>query len=64
MSIKTRCEEAPFLKATRVVDQKACDEFGNGAKDPWPEMSTEQVLDELRGSTEFLEGQAKGENFD
>jgi len=46
-------ESAPFLKATRAIDPAAWKQFGKKAKDPWPGLSSRQVLDKLRGPVEL-----------
>lgn len=42
-------EEAPFLKAVRVITPEAWEKFREGWVDPWPGMSIEEVMEELRG---------------
>ena len=46
-------ENAPFLKAVRVISAEAWENFGNGWSDPWAGKTTGQVLDELRGPMEL-----------
>lgn len=46
-------ETAPFLKAVRVIPPEAWEEFGKKARDPWGNMTMEQVMDELRGPVEL-----------
>jgi len=46
-------ETAPFLKAVRVISPEAWEEFGKGWQDPWPGMTTEEVMDELRGPVDL-----------
>jgi AbrB family looped-hinge helix DNA binding protein len=46
-------ENAPFLKATKTISPEAWERFGRHWKEPWPEMPTEAVLDELRGPVEL-----------
>lgn len=51
-------ETAPFLKAVRVIPPGAWEEFGKGWKDPWPGLTMDEVMDELRGPVELpAEGQ-------
>jgi AbrB family looped-hinge helix DNA binding protein len=45
-------ETAPFLKAVRRIPPEAWEEVGKGWKDPWPGMTMDEVMDELRGSVE------------
>jgi len=42
-------ENAPFLKAVRVISPEAWEEFGKGWSDPWAGKTNGEVLDELRG---------------
>jgi AbrB family looped-hinge helix DNA binding protein len=46
-------EQAPFLKAVRVIPPEAWEEFGKKARDPWGKMTMDQVMDELRGPVEL-----------
>ena len=46
-------EAAPFLKATKTISPEAWAEFGKQWRDPWPGLSVEAVLDELRGTVEL-----------
>jgi hypothetical protein len=46
-------ETAPFLKATKTIPPQAWEEFGKGWKDPWPDMTMDQVMDDLRGPVEL-----------
>jgi len=46
-------ETAPFLKATKTIPPEAWGEFGKQWTDPWPAMSVEAALDELRGAVEL-----------
>ena len=46
-------ETAPFLKATKTIPTQAWEEFGKGWKDPWPDMTMDQVMDDLRGPVEL-----------
>jgi len=46
-------EQAPFLKAAKAIEPKAWEKFRKGWKDPFPSMTSGQVLDELRGSLEL-----------
>jgi AbrB family looped-hinge helix DNA binding protein len=45
--------EAPFLKATRTIPDKAWQDFGQDWKDPWSHLSNRQILDELRGPVDL-----------
>ena len=42
-------ENSPFLKATKSIAPEAWNEFGKRWTDPWPTLSSEAVLDQLRG---------------
>lgn len=42
-------ENAPILTAKRVLDWDAFCGFGKDAKDPFPDMTAAELLDELRG---------------
>ncbi|MBE2205281.1 MAG: AbrB/MazE/SpoVT family DNA-binding domain-containing protein [Chthoniobacterales bacterium] len=46
-------ETTPFLKAVRVIPPGAWEEFGKGWKDPWPGMTMEEVMEDLRGPVEL-----------
>ena len=46
-------ETAPYLKATKAIPLKAWTLFEEAWKDPWPNYSTEEVLDEIRGPVEL-----------
>lgn len=46
-------ENAPFLKAVRVISPEAWENFGEGWNDPWTGKSTETVLEELRGTVDL-----------
>ncbi len=46
-------ETAPFLKANKIIPPQAWEEFGKGWKDPWPDMTMEQMMDDLRGPVEL-----------
>jgi len=46
-------ENAPFLKAVRVISPEAWEEFGKTAVDPWGSMTMEEVMNELRGPVEL-----------
>jgi len=46
-------ESAPFLKATKAIPPGAWDRFGSQWKDPWPNKSMPEILNELRGSVEL-----------
>lgn len=46
-------ETAPYLKAQRVIPPEAWEEFGKKARDPWGDMTMEEVMDELRGPVEL-----------
>ena len=46
-------ETAPFLKATKTIPPRAWEEFDKGWKDPWPGLTTAEVMDDLRGPVEM-----------
>jgi AbrB family looped-hinge helix DNA binding protein len=46
-------ESAPFLKATKLISPEAWDSFGRQWKDPWPEKTLPEVLDDIRGPVEL-----------
>lgn len=46
-------ENAPYLKATRAIDPAAWAEFGKKAVNPWPELTSAQIIEELRGPVEL-----------
>lgn len=46
-------ESAPFLKATKPIPPGAWDSVGKKWRDPWPDLSLTEVLDELRGPVEL-----------
>jgi len=46
-------ETAPFLKATKTIPPQAWEEFAKGWKDPWPGLTTTEVMDDLRGPVEM-----------
>jgi AbrB family looped-hinge helix DNA binding protein len=46
-------EHAPYLKATKCIAPEAWDDFGRTWNEPWPEMETNAVLEELRGPVEL-----------
>lgn len=46
-------ENAPFLKAVRVISPEAWEEFGKNVRDPWGNMTMDEVMDELRGPVEL-----------
>lgn len=43
-------ENAPFLKACKVIPEENWATFGENWEDPWPEKTAMDVLDVLRGS--------------
>ena len=49
-------ETAPFLKATKTIPPQAWGEFAKGWKDPWPDLTTIDVMDDLRGPVEIPTG--------
>ena len=49
-------ETAPFLKATKTIPPQAWGEFAKGWKDPWPDLTTIEVMDDLRGPVEIPTG--------
>ncbi len=46
-------EEAHFVKATRKIDWDTFRKFGNKAKDPFPGMTSMEILVYLRGPVEL-----------
>jgi len=46
-------ESAPYLRASKAIPPEAWSEFGQAAKEPWPDMEVDQILDELRGAVEL-----------
>lgn len=42
-------EQAPFLKACKAPAEGAWEKFRSAWKNPYPEKSSREVLDELRG---------------
>jgi AbrB family looped-hinge helix DNA binding protein len=46
-------ESAPFLKATKPIRPDAWAKFGQKWKDPWPERTVTEVLDDLRGPADL-----------
>lgn len=46
-------ETAPFLKATKTIPPQAWEEFSTGWKDPWPGLTMNEVMDDLRGPVEL-----------
>lgn len=42
-------EDATFLKASKAIPPEAWENLRKGWKDPYPGLSVEEVLDELRG---------------
>ncbi len=46
-------ETAPYLKATKAISPRAWTLFEEAWQDPWPDRSTEEVLDEIRGPVEL-----------
>ena len=46
-------ETAPYLKATTAISPKAWTLFEEAWKDPWPNHSAEEILDEIRGPVEL-----------
>lgn len=46
-------ENAPFLKAVRVISHGAWEEFQKGWKDPWSGLPMDAVMDDLRGPLEL-----------
>lgn len=45
-------ETAPYLKAARAIDPGVWREFGRKAKNPWPGLSSREIVDHLRGPVE------------
>lgn len=52
-------ENAPYLKATHPIDPAVWKEFGKKAVNPWPELTSMQILDEMRGPVELPPKRAK-----
>ena len=46
-------ETAPYLKATRTIDPASWAVFGKKGKDPWPELASHEVIEELRGAVKL-----------
>ena len=46
-------ETASCLKATRAIDPKAWSQFGKKATNPWPKLSSTQIVEKLRGKVEL-----------
>ena len=46
-------EKAPYLKAAKAIPPRAWTLFEEAWQDPWPNYSTEEVLDEIRGPVEL-----------
>jgi AbrB family looped-hinge helix DNA binding protein len=46
-------EQAPFLKASKAIQSKAWEKFRKGWQDPFPSMTSTQVIDQLRGPLEL-----------
>jgi len=45
-------ENAPFLKATKVIPPEAWEQLGTQWRDPWPGLDARAVLEEIRGPVE------------
>jgi hypothetical protein len=41
-------------KRQSTIPPQAWEEFAKGWKDPWPVLSTDEVMDDLRGPVEML----------
>ena len=46
-------EQDTFLKAAKEIQHRAWEKFRKGWKDPFPSMTSVQVLNEIRGSLEL-----------
>lgn len=46
-------ENAPHLSAKRALEWSSFDEFGKDTKDSFPELTVQELLDELRGPVEL-----------
>jgi AbrB family looped-hinge helix DNA binding protein len=46
-------ENAPFLKAVRVITPDDWEEFVHGWQDPWQGLTAGSVMDDLRGPVEL-----------
>lgn len=46
-------ESTPFLKATKTISPDAWIQFSEEWTDPWPDLTAEAVLQELRGPVEL-----------
>jgi AbrB family looped-hinge helix DNA binding protein len=46
-------EQAPFLKASKAIQPRAWEKFRKGWQDPFPSMTSGQVIDAIRGSIEL-----------
>ena len=45
-------ETTPYLKATRAIDPAVWKEFGKKAVNPWPHLTSAQIIEEIRGPVE------------
>ncbi|MDX2226282.1 MAG: hypothetical protein SFY92_04190, partial [Verrucomicrobiae bacterium] len=46
-------EKAPCLKAVKAISPKAWDALSGEWTDPWPEKTTEEILNDFRGSVDL-----------
>lgn len=46
-------ENAPFLKAIKAINPEAWAKFGENWKDPFPELPTGALIDQLRGPVDL-----------
>ena len=52
-------ENAPFLQARKVVDERAWADFGKNAANPWPGASSMEIVDQIRGPVDLPPGSGK-----
>jgi AbrB family looped-hinge helix DNA binding protein len=46
-------EASPFLKATKAISAEAWDDLAAAWQDPFPKLTADETLDELRGPLEL-----------
>jgi AbrB family looped-hinge helix DNA binding protein len=46
-------EQAPFLKASKAIQPRAWEKFRKGWQDPFPTMTSGELMDVIRGPIEF-----------
>ncbi len=52
-------ESAPFVMAAKSVAPESLEQFGRGWVDPFPEVATATILDELRVPVDLPSGQSQ-----